>query len=95
MPRGVVKWFDTRKGFGFISGDGDTKDIFVHYTNIGGDGFRKLRDGEPVEYDLIDTDKGPQAANVKPIGEPEGESKTSTEGDTPTASDASDDSDDS
>ncbi len=54
---GVVKWFDPRKGFGFIIGP-DGQDIFIHYTKIEGDGYRVLKDGSTVEYDAEFTDKG-------------------------------------
>jgi len=67
MSQGVVKWFDTKKGFGFIQGEGDATDIFVHYSGIEGDGFRKLRDGDRVEYELVESDKGPQAKNVRSL----------------------------
>ena len=66
MPIGTVKWFDVTKGFGFIHGcDGEEQDIFVHYTAIFGDGFRVLREGERVEFELLKTDKGPQAKAVR------------------------------
>jgi CspA family cold shock protein len=63
MARGQVKWFDAKKGFGFILGP-DGKDIFVHYTHVAGEGYRTLSDGEIVEYDPVPTDKGLQAHNV-------------------------------
>lgn len=66
MATGVVKWFDNRRGFGFIQGPDGAGDIFVHYTGIEGEGFRSLKDGETVEYELIESDKGPQAHNVRP-----------------------------
>jgi len=50
MPSGVVKWFDVKKGFGFIAGPKDGKDVFVHYSSIEGEGFKSLKDGEMVEY---------------------------------------------
>ncbi len=63
MARGTVKWFNDTKGFGFIqqeSGD----DVFVHYTAITGEGFKSLKEGEGVEFEITDGPKGPQAANV-------------------------------
>ena len=65
MATGTVKWFDSKKGFGFIVGKDGGADIFVHYSSIEGDGFKSLRDGEEVEYELADSDKGPQARNVR------------------------------
>ena len=65
MATGTVKWFDSKKGFGFILGSADGRDIFVHYTSIEGDGFRSLKDGEPVEFELVESDKGLQAHHVK------------------------------
>lgn len=65
MPFGVVKWFDVKKGFGFIQGPNGGKDIFVHYSVILGEGFKSLRDGDPVEYDVTESDRGPQAQNVR------------------------------
>ena len=63
MPNGKVKWFDPKKGYGFIIGEAG-QDVFVHYTSIQGDGFRALRDGETVDYELLEGDKGFQARNV-------------------------------
>ena len=63
MALGKVKWFDTKKGFGFIQQDGGP-DVFVHYSSISGDGFKNLEEGQPVEFELIDSPKGPKAANV-------------------------------
>jgi CspA family cold shock protein len=63
MALGKVKWFNDAKGFGFIQRDEGT-DVFVHYTAIQGDGFKTLREGQEVEFDLYDSDKGPQARNV-------------------------------
>ena len=68
MVTGMVKWFDSKKGFGFIKGPEEDKDIFVHYTHIEGDGFRSLKDGESVEFDLVESDKGLQAHHVKRVG---------------------------
>lgn len=68
MEVGVVKWFDSKKGFGFIKGPSEGKDIFVHYTSIEGDGFRSLKNGESVEFELIESAKGLQAQHVKARG---------------------------
>lgn len=64
MPVGIVKWFDCKKGFGFVVND-DGKDVFVHYTVIEGDGFRRLRDGEKVEYEVAQGPKGLSASKVR------------------------------
>jgi CspA family cold shock protein len=66
MERGTVKWFSTSKGYGFIT-RASGEDIFVHYSSIEGEGFRSLREGDQVEFDVEDTDKGPQAGKVKTI----------------------------
>lgn len=63
MPIGKVKWFDAKKGYGFILGD-EGQDVFVHYTSIAGEGFKALKDGELVQYELIKGEKGQQARNV-------------------------------
>ena len=64
MPtRGKVKWFDPKKGYGFILGP-EGQDVFVHYSQIQGDGFRSLKDGEDVDYELTQGDKGWQAQTV-------------------------------
>jgi CspA family cold shock protein len=63
MSRGTVKWFNDSKGYGFIEQSaGD--DVFVHFSAIVGEGFRTLREGEEVEFELCETDRGLQAANV-------------------------------
>ena len=61
--KGTVKWFNAKKGFGFISDD-TGKDVFVHFSALQMDGFKTLDEGEAVEFDVVDGDKGPQAANV-------------------------------
>lgn len=68
MSKGIIKWFNNEKGYGFINGK---EDIFVHYTSIKIDGYRTLSEGEEVEYTLIKTDKGLQAVDVKPVKEQE------------------------
>jgi len=66
MTIGTVKWFDAQKGFGFISGDQGT-DLFVHYSNIQGSGYRSLEDGQRVEFDVAPGRKGEEAQNVRII----------------------------
>ena len=61
--RGTVKWFNNSKGYGFIGRD-DGPDVFVHYSAIAGDGYRTLQEGDPVEFEIVQGPKGPQAANV-------------------------------
>ncbi len=63
---GKVKWFNSEKGYGFITTD-EGNDIFVHYSQIQKDGFKSLEEGERVQFDVVDGDKGPQAANVEAI----------------------------
>lgn len=65
MVTGTVKWFDSKKGFGFLTREEGDGDIFVHYSSIEGDGFRSLKDGEVVEFELVKSDKGLQAHHVK------------------------------
>ena len=64
MAKGTVKWFDPKKGFGFVVND-DGKDVFVHYTSIENDGFRCLRNGQIVEYQQFDSEKGLQGKEVR------------------------------
>ena len=63
MSEGTVKWFNQRKGYGFISTT-DGQDIFVHYSNISGEGFKTLVEGDEVSFDVVDGEKGPRAENV-------------------------------
>ncbi|MBI3088552.1 MAG: cold-shock protein [Candidatus Omnitrophica bacterium] len=64
MARGTVKWFNDQKGYGFITPEDGSKDVFVHYSAVQGDGFKSLRDGQLVEFEVTHGPKGPQAANV-------------------------------
>ena len=63
MASGKVKWFDNKKGYGFITGESG-KDVFVHHSSILGDGYKTLEEGEDVNYDLVDGEKGLKAQNV-------------------------------
>ncbi len=67
MATGTVKWFNDDKGFGFITPDEGSKDLFVHYSGIDGGGFKTLAENAKVEYDEEDGDKGPKAVNVRLI----------------------------
>jgi CspA family cold shock protein len=62
--QGTVKWFSRVKGYGFIQPDGSAEDVFVHFTAISGEGFRNLERDQRVEFEIEDSPKGPQAANV-------------------------------
>lgn len=64
LHQGTVKWFDTVKGYGFIAVEGRKKDVFVHYSHIKSEGYRKLEEGQNVEFEIGKTDKGEQAENV-------------------------------
>lgn len=64
MATGNVKWFNESKGFGFITPDDGSKDVFVHFSAIASDGFRTLAEGQKVSFDVEDGPKGPQATNV-------------------------------
>lgn len=65
MPNGKVKWFNDKKGFGFIEPEGGGEDIFVHHTSIMSEGFRTLMEGQTVEYEIVRGPKGYQALNVQ------------------------------
>ena len=65
MATGTVKWFSDQKGFGFIVPDEGEKDLFVHFSNVEGDGFRTLQEGQKVEYEAAEGKKGPEATKVR------------------------------
>lgn len=68
MANGSVKWFNEEKGYGFITPEDGSKDIFVHYSNIQGDGFKTLREGQAVSFEVGEGRKGPEATNVRASG---------------------------
>ena len=67
MANGTVKWFNDSKGYGFITPDEGSKDLFVHHSNIAGEGFKSLAVGARVSYDAREGAKGPEATNVAPV----------------------------
>ena len=67
MPQGTVKWFNTEKGYGFISPDDGSEDVFVHHTGIAGGGFKSLDEGEKVTYEVVQGRRGMQAENVSKV----------------------------
>ncbi|GAD87454.1 MULTISPECIES: cold-shock protein [Nocardia] len=67
MTQGTVKWFNGEKGFGFIAQDGGGPDVFVHYSAISGSGFKSLDEGQRVEFEVGQGQKGPQAQDVRAI----------------------------
>ena len=66
MSKGTVRWFNNQKGYGFIKDENDN-DIFVHFTGVNMEGFKTLSEGEEVEFDVVESEKGPQAVNVTRI----------------------------
>ena len=68
MATGTVKWFNSEKGFGFIAQEGGGPDVFAHYSNINSQSFRELIEGQRVEFEVTQGQKGPQAENIQVIG---------------------------
>jgi len=68
MATGTVKWFNAEKGFGFIEQDGGGADVFAHFSNIAASGYRELREGQKVTFDVTQGQKGPQAENIARAG---------------------------
>lgn len=64
MSKGIVKWFSSQKGYGFITPEDGSKDVFVHFSAIQSEGYKKLDEGDKVEFEIVDGDKGKQAGNV-------------------------------
>ncbi len=67
MANGTVKWFNDAKGYGFITPDEGSKDLFVHHSSITGDGYKSLAEGARVQYEAREGSKGPEATNVAPV----------------------------
>ncbi len=67
MTRGTVKWFSDQKGYGFVTPEGGKKDVFVHFSALVGEGFKSLREGDTVEFEVTQGPKGEQAANVRKV----------------------------
>ena len=67
MATGRVKWFDDRKGYGFIDQEDGGQDVFVHFSALQGEGYKTLDEGQQVQFDIVQGEKGPQAANVTKI----------------------------
>ena len=68
MVQGTVKWFNDQKGFGFITPDDGSPDVFAHFSEIQADGFKTLTEGQKVEFEVQQGDKGPRASGIRPVG---------------------------
>jgi CspA family cold shock protein len=68
MALGTVKWFNSEKGYGFITPEDGSKDLFVHFSGIEGDGYKSLNEGQKVEFEATQGQKGPQASKVRVVG---------------------------
>lgn len=71
MAKGKVKWFNDKKGYGFIVPEDGSKELFVHHSSIQGEGFKTLAENQEVEFELENTDKGPKAVKVNKLGAPQ------------------------
>jgi CspA family cold shock protein len=67
MATGTVKWFNSEKGFGFLSNDDGSSDVFAHYSAIASSGYRSLEENQKVQFDVVQGPKGPQADNIQPL----------------------------
>jgi CspA family cold shock protein len=67
MIKGTIKWFSDQKGYGFVTPEGGKKDVFIHFSAIVGEGFKSLREGEVVEFEITNGPKGEQASNVRKL----------------------------
>ena len=67
MNKGTVKWFNNQKGYGFISNNDGSGDVFAHYSAVQSEGFKSLSEGDNVEFDVVESEKGPKAANIRQI----------------------------
>ncbi len=64
--KGTVKWFNSEKGYGFITGE-NGKDVFAHFSAVQGDGYKSLENGQEVEFDIVEGERGPQASNIRKL----------------------------
>lgn len=67
MSKGKIKWFNDQKGYGFVTPEDGSQDLFVHYQDIQGEGFKTLAEGQEVEYEVTESQKGPKAINIRKI----------------------------